>query len=66
MNSGKTEISGFYKTSEGVIINKDNAALAAYKAKKEKNAKLNNMEKDVDELKSDIKEIKELLKGLVK
>lgn len=66
MQNGKTEIPGFYKVSEGVIINKDTAALASYKAKKEKNARLNNMEKEVSEMKNDLQEIKELLKGLVK
>lgn len=62
----RTEIPGFYKTSEGTIINKDSGALKYYKAQKAKNAQLNNMEEKVNKLENDISEIKELLKGLVK
>lgn len=62
----KTEVPGFYKSSEGVIVNKDKESLKAYKAQKSKNAQLNTMEEKVSRLESDISEIKELLKGLVK
>ena len=62
----QTEVPGFSKVSEGVIVNTDSTALAAYKAQKEKNARLNNMEIEVNQIKNDLQEIKELLKGLVK
>lgn len=62
----KTEIPGYYKVSEGVVVNKDNDSLKAYKMQKMKNAQLNTMEEKVNKLESDISEIKELLKGLVK
>lgn len=62
----KTEVPGFYKSHDGVLINKDNDALAAYKKKKLKEHRLDNVLEDIDTLKSDILEIKELLKGLVK
>lgn len=62
----KTDAQGYYKTPTGAIVSKDNESLQAYKIRKAKSAQLNNMKKDIDELKSDMKEIKELLKGLVK
>lgn len=62
----KTEVPGFYKEAEGVIVNKDNEALKAYKMNKMKNDRINNMEHKVSKMESDISEIKELLKGLVK
>lgn len=62
----KTEVPGFYKSHDGVLINKDNEALAAYKRKKMKEQQLENVIEDMNNLKSDISEIKELLKGLVK
>lgn len=61
-----TEISGFYKTPEGSIINKDIDSLKAYKKKRMKSIELNNMKEDISQLKNDMAEIKELLKGLVK
>lgn len=61
----KTEAKGFYKSGAG-IVNKDLAALQEYKAQRARNNKLNNMESKVNKLESDISEIKELLKGLVK
>lgn len=62
----KSDVYGYYKTPSGAVISKDFDSLTAYKSQKVKNAQLNNMKKDIDELKSDMKEIKELLKGLVK
>lgn len=62
----KTEVPGYYKVSEGVVVNKDDESLNAYKMRKKKNAQLNTMEEKVNKLESDISEIKELLKGLVK
>lgn len=62
----KTDVEGYYKTPTGAVISKDNEALQAYKLKKAKNAQLNSMRKDINELKNDILEIKEMLKGLVR
>lgn len=62
----KTEVPGFYKSRDGILINKDNDALAAYKKRKIKEHKLDTIFDEMDSLKSDITEIKELLKGLVK
>jgi hypothetical protein len=62
----KTEVKGIYKTREGVFINTDNSGLVAYKKRKEQQEKIKNLERDVVDMKSDLKEIKELLRGLVK
>ena len=62
----KTEYPGIYKEREGVLINKDNDALTAYKKMKQRQINIQSLKKDVDDLKSDISEIKELLKGLAK
>lgn len=64
--TSKTNIPGIFKPSEGVLINKDNDALKAYKIRKIKENKLNIIESDMDQLKTDMLEIKELLKGLLK
>ena len=63
---GKTEYPGIHKEREGVLINKDNTALAAYKKKKQKEVNFGNVMNDVEQLKNDMAEIKELLKGLAK
>ena len=62
----KTEVPGVYKVGEGVLINKDNEALRAYKLRKEKDRKVSVIEDELHCLKNDIEEIKNLLKGLVK
>lgn len=41
----KTEIDGLYKVANGVLLNKDNDALMAYKAQKKKNNLINELEK---------------------
>ena len=66
MKERPTDVPGIFKTSEGVLINKDNDALKAYKIRKIKENKLNIIESDMDQLKTDMFEIKELLKGLLK
>ena len=66
MSDTKTDVPGVYKTSEGFLINKDNASLSAYRAQRVKAKELDNLKEDVASLKEDINEIKELLKGLVK
>ena len=64
--SEKTEIPGVYKEREGVLINKDNDALKAYKMQMQKAREAVSLRDEVSELKKDIEEIKNLLKGLVK
>lgn len=62
----KTNVPGFYKVDESLVINKDNEGLKAYKKRKIKEAKLNRLQHELNYLKEDLKEIKELLKGLTK
>ena len=66
MSDMKTEVPGFYKSSDGVIINKDKKALEAYREKKKREMEFNRVKNEVDSIKNDLSEIKELLKGLVK
>jgi hypothetical protein len=66
MSSGKTEVPGIYKVREGVLINTDNNALAAYKNKKQRERNIDIMQEDIQTLKSDLQEIKDLLKGLAR
>ena len=62
----KTEVAGLYKdTNSGAVINKDNTALRAYKARKNKERRIDEISVDVDNMKHDINEIKQLLKALV-
>ena len=62
----KTDVPGLYKTPSGAVISKDNESLKAYKLQKAKASQINSIKNDVDQLKNDMAEIKELLKGLVK
>lgn len=64
--SAKTDVPGIYKEREGILINKDNEALQAYKTRKLQLQKLNSFEDEISSLKNDMAEIKELLRGLVK
>lgn len=57
----KTKYEGIYKQKEGVLLNLDNEALKQYKAKKQKAKEMNEMKSDVEELKSSVKRIEELL-----
>jgi hypothetical protein len=66
MTDAKTDLPGIYKTPEGFLINKDNNALAAYKAKRQREKEMDTLKDDVSSLKNDLQEIKDLLKGLVK
>jgi hypothetical protein len=66
MTDSKTDLPGVYRTPEGYLINKDNNALAAYKAKRQREKDLDTLKDDVSSLKNDLQEIKDLLKGLVK
>lgn len=62
----KTDRPGIYKTSDGYLINKDNDALAAYKKRKKKEQAVDQIQEQINELRSDISEIKDLLRGLAK
>lgn len=62
----KTDRPGIYRTAEGFLINKDNDALAAYKKRKRREQAIENFQDQINELRSDINEIKDLLKGLAK
>jgi peptidoglycan hydrolase CwlO-like protein len=57
----KTAIPGIYKVSEGILINKDNDALKAYKARKNKDRQIEQVQEELYEVKKDINEIKSLL-----
>lgn len=62
----KTATPGFYKVDESLVINKDNEALAAYKKRKLKEKRIEHLQTEINELKTNITEIKELLQRLVK
>jgi hypothetical protein len=62
----KTDRPGIYRTAEGFLINKDNDALAAYKKRKRKEQAIEKFQDQINELRSDINEIKDLLRGLAK
>jgi CHASE3 domain sensor protein len=57
----KTDVQGIYRTEQGYLINKDNEALQNYKANKARMRKMNDVSSDVEQLKRDMSEIKELL-----
>lgn len=62
----KTDVPGIYKERDGILINKDNEGLRAYKQKKIQSKKMQIFEEDLEKLKNDISEIKDMLRGLVK
>jgi hypothetical protein len=66
MSNGKTEVPGIFKVREGVLINTDNNSLAAYKNKKRRDRRVDEMQEDIQSLKNDLQEIKDLLRGLAK
>lgn len=61
----KTEVPGIYKVEEGVLINKDDLALQAYKNRKNRERRLNKVEEELSLLKDDVSEIKDLIKGFL-
>jgi hypothetical protein len=65
MSEKPTVVPGVYKVCEGILINKDNDSLQAYKKRKLKDLKLESLEDDVQALKSDIGEIKEMMRELL-
>ena len=62
----KTDVPGISKERDGVLINIDNSALNAYKKSKIQSQKIIELECNMDQLKTDMLEIKELLRGLLK
>lgn len=65
----KTEVPGIYKVCDGILINKDNEALSAYKRRKNREKNINdigNIKEELSNLRTDIAEIKDLLRSLVK
>jgi len=57
----KTDVQGIYRTEQGYLINKDNEALQNYKANKARTRQMNSVASDVEKLKHEMAEIKELL-----
>lgn len=57
----KTDVQGIYRTEQGYLINKDNEALQNYRANKLRMKKMNSVAEDVEQLKTEMAEIKELL-----
>ena len=66
MSSGKTEVPGIYKIRDGVLINTDNASLSAYKNKKKREMMIDDMCDDMQTMKQELQEIKDILKGLAR
>lgn len=62
----KTDVPGLYRTPNGALINKDNDALNAYKKRKKRERAVETMQEQIDDIKSDLAEIKAILKGLAK
>lgn len=64
-NYVNTNFSGYVKDETSgrskAVLNIDSAGLEAYKAQREKNKKLRNLAGEVDSLKGDMQEIKNLL-----
>ena len=50
------------KTNPGAVINTDNDGLKAYKLKKQRNKKIDNLESEVDDIKNLLNQILEKLK----
>lgn len=65
MTGKPTVVPGIYKVCEGILINKDNEGLQAYKKRKQKDLKIDKLDEEVRALKSDISEIKEMMKELL-
>lgn len=65
MEEKKTVVPGIFKVGEGVLINKDNDSLNAYRTRKLKTMKLDEMQGEVETIKNELGEIKELLRELL-
>jgi len=60
----KTAIPGFFKVDESVVVNKDSDALRAYKKQKHREMRIDRIQTELTEVKDDIQEIKEMIRGL--
>lgn len=64
-NYVNTNFAGYVKDEtrghSNAVLNIDNVGYAAYKQQREKNKKMNNLAEEVDSLKGDMQEIKNLL-----
>lgn len=59
--------SGLLKdTRSGAVLNNDRKAIEEYHAKKKMLGSARNLQEEVDDIKKDLAEIKELLRGLIK
>jgi hypothetical protein len=62
----KTDIPGIYKERDGILINRDEEGLIAYKKRKQQSNKIVFLENEINILKNDIKEMKEMIRSLTK
>lgn len=53
------------QAGSNALISKDNKALSAYKMQRNKNIKYNSLEQEVQSMKDDLSQIKELLVKLI-
>lgn len=61
----KTEKEGLYRDlTTGALLNKDNAALLAYKIKRQKEKEFENFKEKIKRIDDDISEIKSVLKAI--
>lgn len=61
----KTIIPGIFKAGEGVLLNKDDSALKAYKARKKKDQKLDDVVSEIDDMKKTMEDMKKMLMVLI-
>jgi hypothetical protein len=62
----KTEVEGIYRDTENnALLNRDTSSLEVYKKMKKKNNEIYSLREEVDNMKSDINEIKTLLTQIV-
>lgn len=62
----KTDVKDIYKSENGILVNTNKSELQQYKKKKMQTVKMEKIESELETLKNDLTEIKDLLKGLVK
>jgi hypothetical protein len=62
----KTDVHGIFKERDGVLINKDDEGLIAYKRRKQQLKKMDFLETEINTLKTDIAEMKEMMKEMIK
>jgi len=61
MSDIKTDVNGIYRTDQGYLINKDNESLQNYRTTKARMSQMKTVVNEVEQLKRDMAEIKELL-----